>query len=143
MIASFIKTWNFLFFQIFGCNSTIKLLKTKTFQEARNAHDFSRLDTCVSNYVSTYFGMVSQIYLHLMKIPWYNSCIKLIPSLRRYEPGRKAQEEELVCRYNQNKGYVVFSAMGKWKQTVSWVMKYLRNFFLSHLFFKVLSSFQC
>lgn len=29
----------------------------------------------------------------------------------RYEPGRR-REDNVVCRYNQNKGYVVFSAMG-------------------------------
>lgn len=28
----------------------------------------------------------------------------------RYEPGRRDQDNE--CRYNENKGYVVFSAMG-------------------------------
>lgn len=29
----------------------------------------------------------------------------------RYEPGRR-NAESVECRYNQNKGYVIFSAMG-------------------------------
>jgi len=32
------------------------------------------------------------------------------PILGWYEPGRR---EMLECRYNENKGYVVFSAMGE------------------------------
>uniref|UniRef100_A0A1B0A8M9 G-protein coupled receptors family 1 profile domain-containing protein n=1 Tax=Glossina pallidipes TaxID=7398 RepID=A0A1B0A8M9_GLOPL len=29
-----------------------------------------------------------------------------------YEPGRHKKDSKKYCRYNQNKGYVVFSAMG-------------------------------
>lgn len=35
-----------------------------------------------------------------------------IDSFLRYEPGRHKKDSKKYCRYNQNKGYVVFSAMG-------------------------------
>lgn len=40
----------------------------------------------------------------------FGSHSRLVPKTRhRYEPGRRELDQ---CRYNQNEGYVVFSAMG-------------------------------
>ncbi|XP_014097290.2 tyramine receptor 1 [Bactrocera oleae] len=53
-----------------------------------------------------------RLALGMIFIVWVTALlISCPPYLGWYEPGRR-REDNVVCRYNQNKGYVVFSAMG-------------------------------
>ncbi|KAM7364425.1 tyramine receptor II [Cochliomyia hominivorax] len=53
-----------------------------------------------------------RLALFMIIIVWVTALsITCPPYLGWYEPGRR-EEGNTVCRYNQNKGYVVFSAMG-------------------------------
>lgn len=61
-----------------------------------------------NNYNKNYIVKLTQILLALVITG--RICSKIFYFLfSRYEPGRRDLEE---CRYNQNEGYVIFSAMG-------------------------------
>lgn len=78
------------------------------------------MGTCSGHYVSTVDWMVCSSFFryccyfyhyfrHAINIVLFFSFFT-ISQTSRYEPGRRERDYE--CRYNENKGYVVFSAMG-------------------------------
>uniref|UniRef100_A0A1B0BTM8 G-protein coupled receptors family 1 profile domain-containing protein n=1 Tax=Glossina palpalis gambiensis TaxID=67801 RepID=A0A1B0BTM8_9MUSC len=54
-----------------------------------------------------------RLAFYMIFIVWITAlCITCPPFFGWYEPGRHKKDSKKYCRYNQNKGYVVFSAMG-------------------------------
>lgn len=107
----------FFFQQVPRCYTTNNIFKETKVKTFGLLYDIYRMDNSVSDNLSTVLWMVRKIYFSksfsiISNVIEYLMLFTFAYPHKRYDSKKRFSSEMFNCHYNQNKGYVVFSAMG-------------------------------